>query len=74
MAETLTKDGRITWLKEKYAVLKDKGRYKGGTSGGGSKTRKRRKIGGGPSPIEYVKVITGEGRVTWLTRPRETRR
>lgn len=73
MAETVTKDGQVTWLKWKYAMPKDKGRYKGGTSPGGKPAVKRKKVGGGPSPIERVKVITADGGVRWETRPREKR-
>jgi hypothetical protein len=39
------------------------------TSSKGS--RKRKKVGGGPNPIEHVKVYTAEGRIKWITRPRE---
>jgi hypothetical protein len=74
MAETLTKDGQVTWIKEKYSRHKDKGRYKGGTSTGGKPVRKRKKVGGGPSPIEHLKVIGPDGRVRWETRAREIRR
>lgn len=73
MAETTTKDGQVTWLKWKYAMPKEKGRYKGGTSTGGKPMTKRKKIGGGPSDVEHVKVIGVDGRVHWQTRPREKR-
>lgn len=59
----------VTWLKAKYSCYKQKGRYKGGTSTGGVK-KKRTKRGGGPSPIEHVKVLTSTGHVRWETRPR----
>ena len=65
--------GPVAWLKAKYERPKDKGRYKGGTSAGGKSKTKRRKIGGGPSPVEHVKVITTTGHVRWETRPREKR-
>lgn len=73
MAETVTKDGQVTWLKWKYAMPKDKGRYKGGASMGGKPTVKRKKVGGGPSPVERVKVIGTDGHVRWETRPRVKR-
>lgn len=73
MAETVTKDGMVTWIKEKYSCHKDKGRYKGGTSTGGKPAVKRKKVGGGPSPIERVKVIGADGHVRWETRPRAKR-
>lgn len=72
MAETVTKDGSVTWLKLKYSCHKDKGRYKGGTNAA-KNVRKRKKVGGGPSPIEHVKVITATGHTRWETRPRATR-
>lgn len=62
--------GPVTWLKAKYSRPKDKGRYKGGTSGAKA-VKKRRKVGGGPNPIEHVKVIGAGGHVRWETRPRE---
>ncbi len=74
MAETKTKDGRVTWLKWKYAMPKTRGSYKGGTSATGKPVRKRKKVGGGPSPIEHVKVICADGGVRWETRPRQVRR
>lgn len=74
MAETITKDGSATWLKWKYAKPKDKGRYKGGTSTGGKPVVKRKKVGGGPSSVEHVKVIGADGHVRWDTRPRQVRR
>lgn len=61
----------VTWCKAKYTRPKDKGRYKGGTSVGGTKSRRRKKVGGGPGPIEHVKVITETGCVRWETRSRE---
>jgi hypothetical protein len=73
-SETVTKDGQVTWIKEKYSCHKDKGRYKGGTSTGGKPQHKRKKVGGGPSPIEHVKVICADGGVRWETRPRQVRR
>ena len=53
-----------------------------------SSTPRRTKVGGGPGPIEYVKVIgfadrAGQeppaegpfrGRVTWISRPRDAKR
>lgn len=73
MAETKTKDGQVTWLKWKYAMPKTRGSYKGGSSTSGKHAIKRKKVGGGPSPIEHVKVITADGGVRWETRPREKR-
>lgn len=73
MAEIVTKDGTVTWLKDKYSCYKQKGRYKGGTSGAKA-VKKRKKVGGGPSLIEHVKVITKTGGVRWNTRVREGKR
>jgi hypothetical protein len=73
-SETKTPEGPVTWIKEKYSCHKDKGRYKGGTSAGGKAVRKRKKVGGGPSPLEHVKVICATGGVRWETRPRQVRR
>lgn len=70
--EIVTRDGTVTWLKEKYSCYKQKGRYKGGTNAA-KQLRKRRKVGGGPNPTEHVKVITATGHVRWETRPRATR-
>lgn len=67
--ETVTGSGRVTWLKEKYSCYKQKGRYKGGTNAA-KNVRKRRKIGGGPNPVEHVKVLTSTGHVRWETRER----
>jgi hypothetical protein len=61
----------VTWLKQKYSCYKQKGRYKGGTNAAKS-VRKRKKVGGGPSPIEHVLVLTASGHKRWDTRPRET--
>ena len=63
----------VTWLKAKYSCYKQKGRYKGGGGTGAPKKTKGRKIGGGPNPVETVKVITAGGHVRWDTRPREKR-
>jgi hypothetical protein len=71
MAET-TELSPVTWLKQKYSCYKQKGRYKGGTNAAKS-VRKRRKVGGGPSPVEHVKVLTASGHVRWETRPRATK-
>ncbi|MGH3628451.1 MAG: hypothetical protein ACRDRL_13575 [Sciscionella sp.] len=73
MAETVTKDGSVTWLKWKHAMPKDKGRYKGGTSTGGKPAVKREKVGGGPGPVEHLKVIGADGHVRWEIRPRVKR-
>lgn len=70
MAET----GPVTWIKHKYAAPKDKGRYKGGTSASAKATRKRKKVGGGPSPVEHVLVLCRDGGTRWATRPREAGR
>lgn len=64
--------GPITWVKAKYTRPKDKGRYKGGTNAPAKKSdRKRKKVGGGPGPVEHVMVIGTNGKVHWETRPRE---
>lgn len=73
MSEITTKDGPVTWIKEKYSCRKEKSSYKGGSSSGSKKVTKRKKVGGGPSPIEHVKVIGADGRIRWETRPREKR-
>jgi hypothetical protein len=72
----------VTWIKNKYSCPKDKGRYKGGTNATSKSGRKRKKVGGGPGPIEHVKVIKIGGltypetasNTKWITRPRETGR
>ncbi len=71
----LVEGGPVVWLKEKHSCPKQNGRYKGGSNTAAKKTdRKRKKVGGGPSPIEHVMVITVEGRTTWQTRPRAVKR
>lgn len=80
-----TPDGPVVWVKEKYTSPKQNGRYKGGTNAAAKKSdRKRKKVGGGPGPIEHVLVLgsraTNEsgqplslnGR-RWETRPRTKR-
>lgn len=82
MSDTTPTTGPVTWVKHKYTAPKDKGRYKGGANASAKGARKRKKVGGGPSPIEHVRVLrfTGftypEGSTTakWITRPRETGR
>lgn len=73
MESRTSETGPVTWLKAKYSRPKDKGRYKGGTSGAKA-AKKRKKVGGGPSPIENVKIIGAGGHVRWETRPRDTKR
>lgn len=73
MPELLLPTGQVTWNNDKHTRPKDKTRYKGGTSGG-APVRKRKKQGGGPSPIETIKVIGSDGRIRWETRQREIRR
>lgn len=46
----------------------------GSSTSSTDKTKRRKKVGGGPSPIEHVKVITETGHVRWETRPREKTR
>ena len=70
MAEAVA--GPIVWVKRKYLEPKTRGRHKGGANS--APARKRRKIGGGPSPTERVMVITAAGKTTWLERPRERTR
>ena len=64
----------VVWVKHKYVTPKDKGRYKGGTSASVKAVRKRKKVGGGPGPFEYVMVISSEGSPKWISRPREGQR
>lgn len=64
--------GPVVWVKQKYLDPKTRGRYKGGANS--APVRKRRKIGGGPSPIERVMVINVAGKTTWIERPRERTR
>lgn len=73
MAEQKMPDGRVMDIKSKYTCSKSRGAYKGG---GGQNTprAKRKKTGGGPSPVEQVMVLTADGRIRWTRRPREQKR
>lgn len=62
----------VTDIKYKYTRPKSRGTYKGG-GGQNAPRAKRKKTGGGPSPIEWVKVITASGSVRWDQRPRVKR-
>lgn len=74
MAEKATVTGQVMDIKFKYTCPKSRGNYKGGGGAqAASSTSKRKKVGGGPSDIEWVKVITSEGRTRWETRPRVKR-
>lgn len=70
MAESVS--GPVVWVKMKYLEPKTRGRYKGGANS--APVRKRKKVGGGPSPIERVKVITAAGKTSWIDRSRERTR
>ena len=65
-------DGRVMDIKFKYTRPKSRGTYKGG-GGQNAPRAKRKKTGGGPSGIEWVKVITTDGRTRWDQRPRQKR-
>lgn len=60
-------------IKYKYTRAKSRGTYKGG-GGQNSPRAKRRKVGGGPAPTEWVKVVTSSGRIRWDQRIRERRK
>lgn len=72
MAERTLPNGMVTDIKFKYTCSKSRGTYKGG-GGQNSQRAKRKKIGGGPHPVEWVKVLTAGGRVRWDQRVREKR-
>lgn len=72
MAEAVTSTGQVTDIKFKYTCPKSRGTYKGG-GGQNAPRAKRKKTGGGPGPVEWVKVLTAEGRTRWETRPRKER-
>lgn len=73
MAEKVTATGQVTDIKWKYMCPKSRGNYKGG-GGQNYPHAKRKKVGGGPSETEWIKVVTAEGRTRWETRPRVLRR
>ena len=72
MAEIVTSTGQVMDIKFKYTCPKSRGTYKGG-GGQNAPRAKRKKVGGGPAPIEWVKVITKEGRTRWDQRPAQKR-
>ena len=61
----------VTWCKKKYTEPKRTMRYKSTGGNTGTKSHKRRKVGGGPGDIEHVKVITASGKVRWDARSRQ---
>lgn len=79
MAETRVEGKPVVWLKAKYAKPKVNGTYKGGSSNTGKKsdgrwtgpTGKKVKQGTQSTGLERVKVVTGTGHVSWVTRVKE---